>query len=546
MIWVDEQGNKFEAPESPNEATRAEIIKRGLKPLGETSPVLKDVAKSAVSGLAEGAFRGPLWMADLGKLGGSLVNKVIPGAVDQSTLDRTGSQGWIDAFKDSPQDRWLKEKLGLELSHEPTTSAGRYAKAGTSGISSAVTSGGGRQALSVPSLLINGAAGTAAEAGTELSGGDPLVGAAAGLVTGTGGNLVRNSLKPNVNQLAYNATKNVTAPEWEAAGKSRGDFERSGSQSFTLADLPQLQPKMGGMAVDLAHSPGGNLLAEKLNVETRFNKDIPQLLNKVRDAAGPPGDQRELVAALSAKGKGILDPLEQAHAQNLKNLKDASKYSPPDVPRYAQTLQDFSANTLEPVKRSVTGQAATASDMGGLIARLRQVPPGKLVSELNDLGVTRAEAQQIARSIAQGIDPMPNITTAARNAGIDRKMFLTILEAANPAAAEGAANRLGVVDQLGKTTVKNPSDRLGMKSLGNNPLGLIMNPFNEPSMRMRLRTTEKETSRFAEMLGNPTPENLERLKKLAEVDPRAARMMQWIGSLVGSVQNSGVRQATSE
>lgn len=336
--FISPDGEKFEIDATIPQAA-AFVRQNKLRPVGDDQAALRDLLKSSISGITEGVARVPFFGGDLAKLGMTGINAVRPDTFSPETVGRFGSQGWIDAFKGSakgfpevksvwdplfhllPSDETLK-KGGLDATYEPQTKEGRYTKAGTSALAGGVATGGigsiggplsaAKVALSPASMAINTGAGLASEAAMDVTRdfddtkqGNPLVGLVAGIGTAGVGNLVRQGFKSNYPQDVYNATKTMKPEDWDSAGKSLRDFQASGSKTYTLADLPELQSRLGGPAQGLSNTAGGDLLRQRLSLQERTNKDIPALI----ESALPPGggrDPRELVQALVSRSDKIV------------------------------------------------------------------------------------------------------------------------------------------------------------------------------------------------------------------------------------------------
>jgi hypothetical protein len=353
LVYTDPKGKEYNVPADPTPEEAQQIKSMGLTPKeSRGTTVTKDVLRSAISGGAEGTFRGPMVGGDVLKLGALGLNKVLPNLVSPETVGRFGSQPWIDAFKDSPQDRMLK-KLGLDLTHDPETAAGDYTKAGTSAAASAVSMGalgglkglsggvggltGTKLALSPIQLGINGATGLASQLGLDASRGfdrdkpgNPIVAMLAGLGTGGGLSAIKNMRTPNLNQALYNATKDVPSSEWDAAKGSLRDFENAGAKTHTLADLPQLQSNIGGLAQGLTNTTGGNLLGQKLSLQARTNNDIPSLVQSALDDVHPGNvDPREITRIMAEKGQSRLDAVAKTRTNSITaNLNAAPMVDP--------------------------------------------------------------------------------------------------------------------------------------------------------------------------------------------------------------------------
>lgn len=548
-LYVDDKGGRYEIPSDPTPKEVAEIRQLGLRPegMGPGEHMAHDLTRSSGAGASEGLFRGPLIGGDLYKLALTGINKVVPEAFDQADIERYGSQGWIDAFRGSPQDKFLKDKLGLDVLREPETAAGRYAKAGTSatagaaslgsigalpnalkmipalrGMAGAAPAAQGLTAAAINTspgaITANAAGGIAGEAGYDLSRGfdetkpgNPIAGLAAGLGVGGVANAVRLARAPNLDQQLFNATKSMDKNDWSQTMKDLVDYLKSGSKTTTLADLPKLQPRIGGLAQDLSNATGGDLLRQRLSTQARTagkDSDIPQLLKSVTEGipAGPV-DPREVARLMSAKG--------------------ASAIANAPGPRTAATLQD-----------SLAGGVAGTRDFSQTLAALRRVPPEKLQRELYMMGLSDHEALQLGKAVAGGLKPVPNVTKAPELMK-DRDALEQILDYVNPNLKNQANNKLNVTDSLSRLSAEHGADRTTQMELQKNWMQIAASPFSTIARRSGLRTGEKETEKIAAMFGNPTKENLAELERLSKIDPRILRRLQTASSLAGIAESQG-------
>lgn len=657
-ILVNSKGEKFEVPDNPTPTELREMQELGLRPPPSTS---RDVTKSSISGLYEGVLRAPLIAGDLNKLALTAINKIRPGTIDEKDVDRWGSQGWVDAFRGSPQDKWLQEKLGLSMAHQPETTAGRYAKSTASSIGGAASMGGlgaapgiaqatpsvlnaARVALTPSSMAINGATGAASELGYDISRGfdetkigNPLWALAAGLGTGTGLNTFRQIMRPNLDQIMYNATRGVSPQQWDKSRADLKDFQKSGSQSFTLADLPELQPRVGGLARGLSNQTGGDLLQQKLSQQVRMNTDIPKLMREALEGTGAgPVDPREVTRLMAEKGNSVISRAEKARTTALlgnldaagnvdpadllssvnRNIRgpmlqpgnqstgsrkalDAAEYAllgikPPPVmltapnlnpavtnvrslsknvkglndihkseatnakgairdsdaalahkaaeaalkeisPRYStamQQYQDTTVNLVNPLKDALPGAVRDAKSFDGVLSRLRQVPIDDLQKEIRTLGMADPEILQLAKAVGSNLKPVPNLAMAGDFH--DRKIFEKLVDAVDPDLAKQLGNKISVSDALSRLGNEHSAATDVMLNLGRNPVSNIVSPFGSTDMRARLRTSAGETAKISELLGNPTPENLEKLRQLAKIDPRAKRSLEFLSNWAGA------------
>lgn len=646
-IFVDPKGQEFEVPDDPTPEEQAEIQQLRLRPKVGTG---MDMLRSGISGITEGLIRAPLIGGDIMKLGSIGINKLRPGTISDERINALGSQGWVDLMRDSGLD----QMSGGALSHDPQTTPGRYTKAGTSAVSgSAATAGMGalpgvvknsaqglnaaRVALSPSSIGINAGAGMAGEFGNEVSGGNPLMGMLFGMGALTLGNAGRNALfRSNFPQQIHDATKGMSKAEWQAARKSLRDFRQSGSTSYTLSDLDELQPRIGGVAQGMSNSTGGDALRYKLSPQVRRNKDIPEIMERTVGNVSPPVDPRELAAVLEQQGakaikdknlplwvqrdgnlQGTLDPTRLLAAtnryvrrprlepgnqsdgqrkafdaaerallgedalriplisqvtpkvtnlksltQNVKGLEkipQSSTDSPsPAVSRYQmdkattgaeQALDRASRGQfrramdqykqgkealVDPLKRGLAGSMEGAKDGAGLIERLRKVPLDRLQAELNTMNVTPEQAKALARTLGEKLAPIPDKTKAlGTNAALDRKIFEALLDYADPRLLGPAKRNLSVADALSRLNAEHSADRTMGLHLSENVGSKVVNPFGSMSRTFALNRSRKETQQLSDLLANPNPQNLQKLREMAKIDPRAKRALEWISSLAG-------------
>lgn len=670
-LYVDPTGKEFDVPDDPTPQELAEIRQMKLRPKGDNWHGTKDLIKSIISGGVEGVARTPLIMGDIGKLASIGINKIMPDAISSETISRMGSQPWVDAFKDSPQDRWLKDNLGLDATHEPQTTAGRYGKAGASAVTGAATMGGlgaiggplktAGVALTPPMLAINAASGVGGELGYDLSRnfdetklGNPVMALAGGVGTGTTLGALRAWHAPNIRQEMYNALQGMEKKDWQATRKDLRNFERSGSKSFTLADLPHLQGRIGGTAQDLTNTTGGNALQQKLSLGSRMNEDIPNIHTSMLDDVLPGGvDHREIAKALSDKGTARIEGMErqrglamggaldnappvdpnvlipevvrnirmpmlqggnsargtqQAFAaaeeaflgrpsrtnpvapfllngqggvaghinlpttnvralskevKGLQKIPTADAKNPsvaisnhdkmlaneaakttletasPDFRRAMAQYGFTTENLIKPAENALTGKLRGLTDGKAVLRELRNVPIVKLQQELNGLGLSDVEVRQLARMVGESLDPVPNLTKGSDTMKQDRQIFETLLDYVNPDLAKQAGNKLDVKDSLSRLSSEHAADRTANMQRSKNPLDLLF----RPASRVGLRVGEKEAQKLSDLLANPTPENLDKLREMAKIDPRAKRALEWIGTLSGAAQSSAVHRS---
>ena len=477
-IFIDPQGQEYDVPDDPSPHELMEIKQRGLKPK-EQMGVAEDVGRSTFSGISEGLARTPLIAGDLLRLAGHVGNKIAPGQLP--AFENFGSQAWIDAFRDSPQHKFLN-KIMPDVLHEPQTTAGRYAKPVASAISGAALTGGvggigtagavtgTKAALTPPMLAITGGSAAAGQGVTDLTD-NPLLGMLATLGTNTAGNLARRGMAPNLDEVVYDATKGMDKRQWQESRRHLQKYGESGSDTFTLADLPHLQPRMGGVARSTAATAGGDQLRQKFSLQDRFNRDIPELYGRAAHEIWP---------------GAVSGPINQR------------------------------ANSI--------------------ISSLRQVDPQRLPNVVRSL--SDAEALQVAKMMADRLRTMPNKASASFDAKRDRDVLQHLLERVDKPLADSVRNKVDVGDSLSRLGAPHASDTTLDFKQSRNPVQWMTSPFGTAGFRAGLRTNEKESRNLSELLSNPTPQNLEQLRRLSLIDPRAKKALEWVSSLMGSAQST--------
>jgi len=507
-IYTDPAGREYDVPDDPTPGESAQIRAMNLTPKGEGrgSFMLRDNIKSAISGAAEGPVRGLLVGGDLTKLALHGINKIVPETISESTVDRFGSQPWIDAFRQSTEGEKLRN-AGVDLTYAPQTSGGRYSKAGAGAITSAATMGGlgsvrgllggasGLNAagvsLSPAMIAINGLTGLAGELAYDASRkfdetkpGNPLVAAIAAMLTGAGGNAVRQAFAPNLNQVVHNATKGMSDKEWQAAQQELGDFAKSGSSTYTLADLPSLQPRIGGLARGMSNQTGGDLLQQKLSHQVRVNTDIPKLMKEVAEGTTPgPVDPREVARLLSEKAGARIAGAEKARTNALLgNLEAAGNVNPADLLKATnQTVRNAmrqpgnqgigTRRALDEAERALIGKDPSTFP-GGFAPMIAQVNPPVLnvralstnVKSLNDMptrgaGNARTAIRNSDRALAsQAADEAlkrasPGYAKAMQQYGDTTEHLIKPLELSLTGAVKDAKDFNGVLERLRKVPV---------------------------------------------------------------------------------------------
>jgi len=297
-------------------------IKANAKP-----DMLPDVLKSALSGVVEGAVRFPAFAGDSVQNSKELVNRLRPGTFDNTKpISDTLVEG-------------VENLTGLKR-YQPGTAPGRYAGAAGTAVGSGLTMRGlagasgvipktaGSVLLGAPPVLapstitspvktvlstplaLDAMSGMAAQAGADVSGGNPLVAALAGMGTGVGGAALVNARTPNAAVPLHHAAKTVTPAEWAQARQDLDKFARAGATSHTLADVLPESSGVGNLASGVSNSVGGELLRQKLSQRT--TQDLPQLVQRNLDTMHPQ----------PVSGMTLTAPVAQAAQSRMKMLED--------------------------------------------------------------------------------------------------------------------------------------------------------------------------------------------------------------------------------
>lgn len=533
--YVDPQGREFEVPDDPTPQETAEIRQMQLRPKGDEHHGKKDFAKSAISGGLEGVVRAPLIGGDLAKLAMLGVNKLRPGTVEPETMEQFGSQGWIDAFKGSPQDKWLRDKLGLEAAYEPQTKAGRYGKAVSSAVTGGATMGGmgaapglmqsgaqglnaARVALTPGMLAINGGAGAAAELGYDVSRGfddtkegNPLAALAAGMGAGTTGQIFRTIRAPNLDQVLYNALKGTGKDEWTASRADLKDFKQSGSQSFTLADLPKLQSRIGGLARGMSNATGGDLLQQKLSLQQRMNTDIPKLMKDTLEGThSAPVDPREIAELMATRGTARVDGAKRQRFTALAgNLDNAGSVNPVDLLR--ETNATVRKAMIQPGNQSVGTRQALDAAEEALIGK-KNLPPMIAQATPNVLNV---------RSLSHNVKSLRDVPTR---------------EAGNPKTAMRNSDRDLAATQADEALKRaSPGYRQAMQQYGDTTENLV-NPLKKslPGMMSDAKSFDGVMERLRKV---PADKLQAEINSMGLTDDEVLRLAKAVGTNLHPVPN---------
>jgi hypothetical protein len=165
-----------------------------------------------------------------------------------------------------------------------------------------------------------------------------------------------------------------------------------------------------------------------------------------------------------------------------------------------------------------------------------------VVQELKELGTSADEKKALARLLVEDIRPIDNNTTASARAKTDRSLLAPILDDLDKNMAASVGGKIKAVDQLSKLQAQNATDKTMQIGLGDNGISTAINPMGTGSRRLSFGRSEKEVTQLSDLIGNPTPENLDKLRRMAEIDPRARRALQWISTWAGVSSSSASRE----
>jgi hypothetical protein len=342
-------GTLMDVPEDLTPEESAWLKEQKAQPVS----TLKDVGKSALSGVTEGALRAPFIFGDLLSLGARGVNKLAPGTFDPK-YEKLVSDRAVEIGEDAS---------GLRR-HQPETDAGRYANAGGAGLGGALAFGpvgafrsaptgiaqpgaGGAVKDAIAKLLTKQAVtapvvGMAAQGGNDLAG--PAGGLTAGLTTQALATLLSRGMTPNHPAWLRKGTEAMGPDDWSEAFKNRQRLQDSGSTSYTLTDALPETAQARGMTRDISNTSGASVLTDKLagrnspgtqelvngQLVAQNRGDIPTLLDDASAALNPTapniGAVTEQVAGLADDALGAAR--EARSAQYLPLLQQG-----PQVPK---------------------------------------------------------------------------------------------------------------------------------------------------------------------------------------------------------------------
>lgn len=331
-VYTLRDGSKINAPEDMTPEESAWLQAEGGK---RDTSVLKDVGKSAVSGLAEGAIRAPFIGGDIFALGARLLEKVRPGSTSEQNRAMMSDQV-LQALSDIPGNaahaggKPFSSAEPLTL-HNPETKYGRYAN--TMGNAVGGLTLGGASAFKAPIKLATtpGVLPKAVSAVTRAAAQPVVQAAGVGAATEFAGDVSRgfddtkeqNPLarmagggtaallaalsgrigNPRAAQPLHEVTKGMTPEDWKLARAENARLEAAGATTRTVADSLPPNNQLGALEKEVSNTTGGQPLYNKL--AGRTTGEIPRLLSEAKGAA-----QRTAVPQLG----GVFSPLDPSQS----------------------------------------------------------------------------------------------------------------------------------------------------------------------------------------------------------------------------------------
>ena len=389
--------------EAPDQLTSEEAA--WLKSEGAVMPkpsAWKDALKSGVSGLAEGALRAPFLGGDLFALGAQALEKLRPGSTTEQNRASMSDQV-LQGLSDLPgnianeQGKPFSSATPLTL-HNPETAAGRYVNSMGNAVGGMVL--GGLGALKAPIKLaatpgifpkVTSAVSRIARQPLAQAAGIGAAGEFAGDVSRgfdetkdqnslarTGGSAAAALLSaltgrvatPRAEKPLYEATKGMTAADWQAARAENARLGAAGANSRTVADsLPQTS-QLVAVEREISNTTGGQALYEKL--AGRSTGEIPRLLSEAKGAA-----QRTAVPQLGGSFSP-LDPRQSMDdavfalargnrtAEMMPHLRNAPLMPEGDLAPIVQALKQRAADPRNAGTVDQTSLNNAASTVNGL------------------------------------------------------------------------------------------------------------------------------------------------------------------------------------
>lgn len=522
----------------------------------------KDVGKSIVSGLAEGAIRAPFIFGDALSLGARGVDKVLPGTIPKD-YEKLVSDRAVEIGEDA---------TGLQR-HVPETTPGRYANAGANalggaaafnpmsliklapatarlpGVGSALTAGASRL-LRTPTVAAP-IVGMGAQAGADVGG--PVGGFAGGVGTQLALSLLSRQLTPNHPNWIQDGTKSMGPDDWEQAFKNRANLEKSGSTSYTLTDAMPDNAQIRGFTRDLSNSSGADALVKKLagrnspgtqslengKLTYKNQGDIPRLLDEASEALYPNDvNVGQLTNQVADSAQGVITNAKTARRDAyLPILQD----SPPVTRKQlAEVVAKIRQQANSPQNAGTVDQksrVAAANALATTPQRPVPLPPGLEGPPV--MGANLEALSKNVKNLQKGI-PVPEM-------GLDRAAGYGAYKTADAALKEAspwytqamqeymdqttknvAPLRDGLVGQLAKLKDRPPSENALTSAIARAPVEessvALTQVATDPTVRSQLARVIADSNKKPLKTAGPGIEGVQKARQTAVdlSDPTAA------------------------
>lgn len=489
------------------------------------------LVKQGLSGLAEGAAKLPFLGSDLLNLGLDATQKHL----NPKWMQGEGYRDFREAHKGSGHVDALLEGLGTGF-RKPENQAERMVDAIGQGTGGGLASLGPRLAAptarvlplkpvlqppelvrstaaraAVPAAVAGGAAGAAGQGTTEATD-NPLLGLAAGVVTGglAGGIMSRTPQSKAALALAGQAH---TPQDFAAAGKNVDLFQKTGAKSATLGEAFGDRSPFIDIVQEAGEQAGGNSIIGKLAAR---DGDKQQLIARALNSLGPAPDAQRVANQASAAAKTRLDQMDGA-ASDVYRRRIAQ--TPPLPEAEVQSLSDMFKNMAGQTQSATEKQAFTA------FAETLMQPPkpvqmrvgGKIVTRMQvdpktDVQAIMTDAKQLRD--APTIDPVtraPGAKLEARAYNTAYRMLMDGLKQLDPTASpvKGLAGAEAGYAKV-KRMVANPARESPLKTLAGSE-----NDVSRPAAVSRLNSLVQDqdpagTQRLMQSLskGSDSPDEL--------------------------------------
>ena len=428
---------------------------------------------------------------------------------------------------------------------------------------------------------------------------DPTARFAGGTAAALTQALISRNIAPRYGGAVHQSTKGMTPADWEAANVMKGKLDAAGATSTTIPDLVPTTSPLRGVAAEISNAPGGQSLFEKL--AGRQEGDITKLLGDAKrmgqTAAAPnvsplPGvaGADDMVSQVAANNrfnaynpilekapllpeenfKAVLralqaksdDPLSYAGLRS--NLSDAQKTLnlerryPMPQPIPPQNFTGPPAPVGEGLNLPAVVSATKSLDMVGATqgARAGEVVKTKAAVDTTKAADIALKAQSpeyktametfarmspqvdLAELLAKNkLGAIPNRATSSLGDDQIRQEIEFLMGKIAPKTAPLVRGKLDAADQLSKLTAQRGAQAMESQ-YGSTPLGALAAPAMTVSRGSTITMKRLTTERLAEILANPTPQNMKMIEELSKSDPVLRRVKAMFGN-VGAIDAAG-------